>query len=283
MDDLLLRALGENLQYVGIAAEVTNALNEAIDKRHYDVTTATLVGKMLLLTAMLASSLKGNDYLTLYIRDPEGRFALTAVADSKVQIKASSNLQNGTPDKGKATFTLAKDLGLKEPYSSCIDMDLSDFEKAVSDYLKQSEQSLAKTCLHINFDETGHCTRAFGYMLQALPFATLEATDRLFSRFDGMLKGESIEFRNMGMSDILDALFRGSDHQIIVEKPILWHCGCSKEKAVNSLRVCGSNVLRSLIAEGKTTHVDCAFCGNSYYFTVDDLRDILKEIEPNKA
>ena len=70
---------------------------------------------------------------------------------------------------------------------------------------------------------------------------------------------------------------------MVSTKDIEWRCSCSLERVRNTLLLLGPQELEDMANEGKTIHLDCNFCGKSYYFTVDDLRELALSIPKQKG
>ena len=283
MKDCCIRALGAHDEWCGIACEVTEALKIAVEKRHYDQNSARLVGEMLLIASMLASNLKGEDALSVAVKDLQGNASLVASADSAIHVKASASHPEGMPTAGRGIMQIVRDLGMKEPYSSSVSLDFSSFAGSVDAFFAQSDQILAKTKLHVSFDEAGNVKRAFGFLVQALPFASEETKEEVLRLFSSLPSMEALEFRNLGVEDMIPLLFGKLGERVVSRKDIEWRCSCSLERVRNTLLLLGQKELEDMANEGKTIHLDCNFCGKSYYFTVDDLRELALSIPKQKG
>ena len=283
MSDCVVRALGANSEWIGIAAEVTDALKTAISLRKYDQKTSAALGKVLLCAAMAASPLKGDDFLSVCLRSKEGDAHLIASANSVIEIKASATFHEDEVLEGPATLTFIKEMGLKTPYSGTVLTDFDSVESGLETYYAQSEQILTRAKLSVSFNEKGEVQRAFGYLLQALPFASEETKVKVFQSFDKMLAPEALEFRGYGPKEILDALFAGLGENLTETKTVTWKCACSKEKGAALLKSLDSEELRSMVAEGKTVHITCGFCGKNYYYSVDEIQEFLDSKEETRV
>ncbi len=278
MKDCCIRALGAHDEWCGIACEVTEALKTAVEKRHYDQNATRLVGEMLLIASMLASNLKGEDALSVAVKNIEGTASLVASADAGIHVKASASHPEGMPRSGRGIMQIVRDLGMKEPYASSVSLDFSSFAGSVDAFFAQSDQILAKTRLYVSFDEEGHVKRAFGFLVEALPFASEETKEEVLRLFSSLPSMEALEFRNLSVEEMIPLLFGKLGEKIVSKKDIEWRCSCSLERVKNTLLLLGKKELEDMANEGKTIHLDCNFCGKSYYFTVDDLRELALSI-----
>lgn len=283
MSDYVVRALGANSEWIGMAAEVTDALKEAIALRGYDSSTASALGKMLLCAAMVGSALKDNNILSISLHSQKGDTRLIATANAKIDIKATANVDPEIGLVGPAILTVVRDLNLKTPYSGTVLTDFSTLDHGLELYFAQSEQILTRVKLHVSFGPNGELVRAFGYLLQALPFAKEDTKAKVFDSFDRMLFPEALEFRGYTPEQMLESMFSGLGENVVEKKPITWHCGCSKEKGAEILKSLGKEELESILAEGKTVHISCGFCGKKYYYTIDEIESLLASLEPSEV
>jgi molecular chaperone Hsp33 len=63
--------------------------------------------------------------------------------------------------------------------------------------------------------------------------------------------------------------------------PIAYHCPCTKNRVMNAMTILGLHDLDEMIEEGKTTEVTCQMCGKKYGVTIDELREIRRELHKN--
>ena len=62
------------------------------------------------------------------------------------------------------------------------------------------------------------------------------------------------------------------------KKEVAFRCNCSFNRGKKVLATLGKEEINKLILEGKDIEVTCDFCSKRYKYTVDDLKEILKEI-----
>lgn len=280
MKDRLLRYLGEKGEWMGFACDCTSSLQEAVKLRHYSSGSLQGIGGLMLLSAMLGSTLKGEGCdLSAELKSFNGKEDLIANADSFIHVKAYSASISSPVLSGPGLFIVTKDLGLKEPYQSSVLCDMGNLEKAMEEYFVQSEQIETYCKLGVLFHPDGTLHRAFGYMVQALPFADDSTRKAIHDAWNKMPSLEALDFHQNSLEEILGMLLGEKGYDTKIEKEIEWKCLCSQEKSRKTLSLLPLNELSQIAEEGKTIHVDCGFCGKSYYFTSDDLRAILSEKE----
>lgn len=55
-------------------------------------------------------------------------------------------------------------------------------------------------------------------------------------------------------------------------------CNCSKKRMANGLKSIGKEQLQEILEEDKKAEITCYFCGKQYYFSEEELRNLLKEL-----
>ena len=80
----------------------------------------------------------------------------------------------------------------------------------------------------------------------------------------------------MTPEQILELLLEGLSPVITDRMPVAFTCNCSKERIEKVLVSLGREELEALVADGQPIEVNCHFCGKSYTFSLEELRELLK-------
>ena len=277
--DRLIRALSYNEEWLATAIDATEAVEEARKLRHYGKQSSTFIGQIMLLAGMMASQLKEDRHeLSVTAQSLDGEAHLIATANPEIALKAYAKNPEEENYARDGVLTIIKDLGLKTPYNSTVQCRLDDLAGGVALYFTQSEQIPTYVRLCVSFNDDGSIRRAFGFMAQALPFASGATKKMVEEAFNNMPANEALLFRDASLEDIIAKLFSTLGEAKTAEKKVFWRCGCSKEKAEATLASLGEEELNGMIAEGKTVSIECGFCGKTYYFRVDELERIRDSI-----
>ena len=59
--------------------------------------------------------------------------------------------------------------------------------------------------------------------------------------------------------------------------PTRFYCNCSKERVEQAVISIGKDEIQSMIDDGKDIEVNCHFCNTHYNYSVDELKEMLKE------
>lgn len=55
------------------------------------------------------------------------------------------------------------------------------------------------------------------------------------------------------------------------EAPLVWECGCSRERIEAGIRLLGRAELTEMVDEQESTEVSCDFCAEGYHFSPEDI------------
>ncbi len=293
-NDYLVRAIGASGRIKIAIANTTNTVETARASHNtFPVATAAL-GRSLTAGLLLGTNLKEEDLLTLrFLGDgPIGGIIVTVEPDYKVrgyvvnpQIDLPLN-DHGKLDVAKAVgqgiVSVTKDYGLKEPYSGTAEIISGEIAVDIANYLQISEQINSAVSLGVLVNNDCTVKAAGGFMIQLLPDAK-EAELEILEENIGKLEPISTLI-NWGLSpeDILARLMKGIDYEILETHPVQFCCNCSKERFERVLINLGELELGELADRQEDIELQCHFCSRKYYFSPEDIRNILKEIEQGR-
>ncbi len=288
-EDYMVRATAANGAIRAIAIQSRGLVEEARTRHNTSPTVTAALGRLLSGAAMMGIMMKGeNDLLTLQIRSDGPVRGLTVTADSRGRVKGYAwepdvmlPARNGKLDVGGAvgpgTLRVIKDLGLKEPYVGQVDLVSGEIAEDLTYYFATSEQTPSSVGLGVLMNRDNTVRQAGGFILQIMP----DADDEVISALEQTLGAVS------SVTDLLDTghtpetmleELLGEFGLTITEKiPASFYCGCSKERVTKTLISLGRDELQGLIDAGEPVEVTCDMCGDTYEFSVDELKECLEK------
>lgn len=289
MNDYIVRATAANAQIRAFAATTAGLVEEA--RQHHDmspVATAAL-GRLLTGGVMMGSMMKNpTDMLTLQIHCQGPIGGLTVTADAVGNVKGYVNNpevmlppKNGKLDVGGALgqgiLNVIKDMGLKEPYSGQTILMTSEIAEDLTYYFATSEQVPSSVGLGVlmNHDNTVRC--AGGFIVQVMPFIEEEVLTKLEENVQKIQSVTAMLDDGHTPEEMLAQVLDGLDVEITDTLPAAFSCNCSKERIEKAIVSIGKKDIQSMIDDGETIEVKCHFCNSAYYFTVEELKEILKK------
>mgnify|MGYP002769125705 FL=1 len=289
MTDYIVRATAADGQIRAFAAYTKDVVEEA-RRRHNTSPTATVaLGQLLTAGTMMGAMMKNDtDILTLQIRCDGPLGGLTVTADNQGNVKGYAvhpdvdvPVKNGQINVADAldlgVLNVIKDMGLKEPYVGQTILETSEIAKDLTYYYMNSEQVPSSVGLGVlmNKDNTVKC--AGGFIIQLMPFAEDATIDKLEENLKNVTSVTELLDHGCTPEGLLDALLGNLGIEVLDTLPTQFHCNCSKERVEKAVASVGREDLQAMIDDGEDIEVKCDFCNSTYKYTVDELKEILKE------
>ncbi len=180
---------------------------------------------------------------------------------------------------GNGTLTVVRDLQMKEPYVGSVPLVSGEIGDDVTAYFAQSEQTPTACALGVLVDTDLSVKVAGGYLLQLLPGAPDEVIDVLEAGIKRAGAVTAMLEQGMTPEDILGAVCGDLGVVFMETTEVSYKCYCTRERVTAALLSLGKKELTEIMEEGKTFPVECQFCDETYEFTPEDIRQMLKEAE----
>ncbi|MFO7812641.1 MAG: Hsp33 family molecular chaperone HslO [Pelovirga sp.] len=287
--DILWRVVSADKCFRGLVAVTTNTVSEICAKQQTDLTATVALGRLLTGGALMAGLLKGSQRLSLAIEGngPIGRMAVEADAQGRLRGTIRHPL-SGLPPRankfdvvgaiGRAGFlTVTKDLGLKKPYQSMVQLQTSEVGEDLAWYLSSSEQVPSSLGLGVEFNSAGDIAAAGGFLIQTLPPELPEKIDILVDRIESLPPVTSMLRDKIPPTEILARIFGDDSFATSESIPLSFFCPCSREQIEQMLIGFGPEELLSLAQQQPTTCVRCEYCGAEYQFAAADLKRMAEQ------
>ena len=275
----------------------TDIVARAQEIHHTSPTATAALGRSLLACSMMGNQLKGADNsLTLQIRGDGPLGGITCVSDSEGNVRGYVNnpaadvprKQEGKLDVGGAvgsgSLTVIKDLGLKDPYVGSIALVSGEIAEDVTAYFAESEQIPNACALGVLVrKDSGVVITAGGYLIQLLPGAGEDAIEKVERgiRKVGYVTGRLSEGESA--LDLVREVLGEFEIEVLETCPVEYRCYCTRDRVVKALVSMGSAEMRSLIDEQGSAELTCQFCDEVYKFSREDLEQIYRDMQPDKA
>ena len=289
MTDYIVRATAADGQIRAFAAYTKDVVEEA-RRRHNTSPTATVaLGQLLTAGTMMGAMMKNDtDILTLQIRCDGPLGGLTVTADNQGNVKGYAvhpdvdvPVKNGQINVADAldlgVLNVIKDMGLKEPYVGQTILETSEIAKDLTYYYMNSEQVPSSVGLGVLMNKDNTVKRAGGFIIQLMPFAEDATIDKLEENLKNVTSVTELLDHGCTPEGLLEALLGNLGIEVLDTLPTQFHCNCSKERVEKAVASVGREDLQAMIDDGEDIEVKCDFCNSTYKYTVDELKEILKE------
>ena len=167
--------------------------------------------------------------------------------------------------------------GLKEPYVGQTILQTSEIAEDLTYYFATSEQVPSSVGLGVlmNKDNTVHC--AGGFIVQVMPFISDEVLDKLEENIKKISSVTSMLDNGHTPEQMLEQVLDGLNVEFTDTMDTQFKCNCSHERIEKAIISIGKKDIQEMIDDGKEVEVKCHFCNTAYTFSVEELKQILKQ------
>lgn len=286
MSDYIVRATAANDAIRAFAIDGKELVEKARSSHNtFPVVTAAL-GRLLCAGAMMGVMQKGeNDVLTLQILCDGPLKGLTVTADSKGYVKGFANVtdvdipfKNGKLDVGGAIdfgfLRVIKDMGLKEPYNSTVQLQTGEIAEDLTYYFARSEQVPSSVGLGVLVDTDNTVKCAGGFIIQLMPFTKDEVIEQLEKNLQELKSVTQMLSEGLTAEEMLGQVLKGFDIEFTAKYDTGFKCDCSRERFADRLATLNEEDKKSIIADGKPIEVTCQFCNSKYEYSLDEFKNM---------
>ncbi|MDR0951726.1 MAG: Hsp33 family molecular chaperone HslO [Oscillospiraceae bacterium] len=285
--DEIIRAVTKNGEAKISAISARKIIQSARSYHNTSPVAAAALGRTLCAASLLGDLLKEEDAtLTIRINGGGPIGTVMAVSDSFGNVRGYVDepfidlplKPNGKLDVGGAvgrdgTFTVSRDLGLKDPYVGSSALVSGEIADDLAFYLLESEQVPSACGLGVLVDTDLSVKCAGGFIVSLLPGAPEELITLIEHNIAQM--GSVTSVLEYGTAtDLVNRVLAGLEPEILQSVPVEYRCYCSRDRVQKTLASLGGETLREMLSDGKPTEVVCQFCNTAYEFTDEEVENL---------
>lgn len=288
MSDYLVRAMAADAQIRAFAVTSRDLVEEARSRHDLSPVVTAALGRLMTGACLMGSMLKGEqDVLTLQVSGDGPVRGMTVTADAKGNVKGYAQAPQammppnaqGKLDVGgvigKGYLTVIKDMGMKDPYASKVELQTGEIADDLTYYFAASEQVPSCVALGILMERNNTVKQAGGFIIQLMPFAQEEVIQKLEEKISGLKPVTTLLEEGNTPEQILSFILGDMGLEIMEKTPVQFLCGCTKERVEKVLYSLKKEDIKEMIAEGRDVELHCHFCNTDYVFTVDELKKMI--------
>ncbi|GHP13163.1 33 kDa chaperonin [Lentilactobacillus fungorum] len=288
MKDYLVKATTDDGMFRAYAVNAAELVATAQRDHRTWAGSSVALGRTLIATTMLATSMEKNDEAITVKIDGKGPGGLI-VADSDAQGHVKGFIHNPQvrlPESdhhvsaGQVVGTngfleVSRTSGNQDPYTSSVPLATGEIGDDFTYYLAQSEQipSAVGVSVLVNADKT--IKAAGGYLIQVLPGAKDAAITKVIDKLKSMPAISELLVKNQTPEEILEMIFGKGNLHFLSQLPVSFYCNCSKIKFGRDLEGLPISQLEQMLTEDKGVDVTCNFCESKYHYNEDELATII--------
>ena len=290
MSDYIVRATAADANIRAFAVTSREMVETAREDHMTTPVMTAALGRLLSAGAMMGAMMKGDkDIITLQIQCSGPAKGLTVTADSHGNVKGFAiNPQVELPlnaagklDVGGALdlgiLTVIKDMGLKEPYSGQCELKTGEIAEDLTYYFAVSEQVPSVVGLGVLMNRDNTVRQAGGFIVQLMPFAEEEMIRKLEENIKKISSVTSMLDNGHTPEQMLEQVLDGLNVEFTDTMDTQFKCNCSHERIEKAIISIGKKDIQEMIDDGKEVEVKCHFCNTAYTFSVEELKQILKQ------
>ena len=279
----------ENSLVRGELIEISDAWQQVQARRSYPPAVSAMLGEMMAAAALLSANLKFDGTIVMQIHgdgpvqllvaecDAALRLRATAKLREDAEISEQAGLQQLVNAHGEGRFAITLDPANKMPgqqaYQGIVALEGESVATVIENYMMRSEQ--LDTRLWLAADDKV----ARGLLLQKLPddggkttpLADTDVWNRTVTLASTLNQQELL---GTDIMTLLQRLYWEETVRVFDPRHPIFHCGCSREKVGNMLKMLGREEIDSALADLGKLDINCDFCGQDYLFDPVDCMQL---------
>ncbi len=272
----------------GAMVHATLMVNEMRASHELGPVETLILGQAYIAGALLSTTLKGEDRISLSIECSGPIKGLDVEANGYGEVRGflktpeivasdSAHTQSLSALFGAGFLTVTKYLeDARHPYSSRVHLVHGTIAQDLAAYFLESEQIPTGLNLSVVFDENQVVTGAGGIFLQGMPGADLQSLDiaeQILGQMDPpgqtLARGKSVE-------DVVMETFAPLSPRLLDQTRVSFFCRCSRERMQGYLKNLSPDVRTDILENGPfPLEIRCHHCNSVYHFTRKNLSQIL--------
>jgi len=286
--DVLVKGMAKGEPLLVVALVNTEAVEKArVIHDTYPTATAAL-GRVISGALLLSSLLKEGQKVVIQVKGDGPLREIVAESDWLCRVRGyvrrphiHLELRDNKFDVGRAVGSgflyVIKDLGIRDPYHGSVPLQTGEIAEDLAYYLSVSEQIPAAVSLGVYVDADNRVKASGGFMIHALPGVSDEGIDRLEKRLKQVPPVSSSILAGYGTEEIMEEAV-GMPVEILERKEVLYYCPCNKQRVMDVIVALGKKDMEEFIQKEETVMIRCRFCGTEYGVTMEEMKELLKEI-----
>ena len=285
--DYLIRGLLKDKKIRFLAIRNTDCINEAISIKKPTPVVIAALGRLMAVGSMMGYMNKEDDAKVSLRMQGTGPIGLLIVdANTKGEVRGYVKnpyvmlplKNNGHLDVGRAIgrgmITVIKDLGLREPFHSEINIQSGEIGDDFSYYFATSEQTPSVVGVGVLVDVDYTCKVGGGFIIQMLPGASDEDYDYVDSITSKINSVTDLLLKHDDLNELMTSVF--GELEYVEQFDVKYNCGCNKEKFISGLATLEESELLDMIEKDKGAELECQICGKKYQLTEEDLLESIR-------
>ncbi|NOY22968.1 MAG: Hsp33 family molecular chaperone HslO [Acidobacteria bacterium] len=236
--------------------------------------------------ALLSSNLKGNDVVGVYLNCSGPLAGMRVEANAIGQLKAFAIQPQAGVDEidssyvmplgqliGKGTLTVSKIMEAgRTPFTGTVQVEGDRLAIGFSRYLMDSEQVHSAVMISNFLTPDGPANASAGILVQALPGVSEDELAAIEKEIQGFPPFSDVIMEVDDADQAVQMLFSRYKPTRLFQRPLEFHCSCSKEKVIRVLNSLSAVDMEDARQSDGFFHVNCDYCRTEYIIRPKELR-----------
>lgn len=294
MEDYLVKSTTTDNKFRAIAINTTNLAKQSVKDHQTSRIASVVLGRALTSTLLMANSiLKGEEQLAVRIngRGPIGNIVTEADANGGVRgyltnknIASVFNSQAGLDIPAvvglDGVIQVTKVAPYSQPYISQVQIATGEVGTDFMVYLAQSEQIPTALGVSVYMDDHDQVLAAGGFIIQTLPGADEQDLSLLENKIADLPPIPNLLLEGFSPENILEKIFGSDQIKHLETQEVALLADGDKEYYASALGTLPDQDIQLMIDEDHGAEVVSRFSNQKFYFTEEELIEILNNKEP---
>ena len=274
-NDSLYRYLFDGVSVRGELVQLSETYQQIISSKEYPAPVQKLLGELLVATSLLTATLKFEGSITVQLQG-DGPVKLAVInGDNDQKMRGVARWEGEVPEtdsiqdlvgKGHMVITIIPTKG--ERYQGVVGLEGDSLAACLEGYFESSEQ--LKTRIWLRTGTIDGQAKAAGMLLQVLPDGQGGEEDfEHLEQLTNTVKNE--ELFTLSAQDVLYRLYHQETVQLFEPQPVIFQCGCSRERSASAICSIDRAEVDRIVAEEGKVSLHCDYCGTTYEFDNVDV------------
>jgi Disulfide bond chaperones of the HSP33 family len=267
----------------------TSMLNKMRANHNLGLLESYILGQAYIAGALLSSTIKGNDRLSLQIEcgGPVKGLSVEAWAcgavrgyllNNHIELAEPLKSLDTSPFFGPGFLSITKYIeGESTPFTGTVMLQSGNIANDLAVYFNESEQTPTLFYISINFDKKGRITGAGGLFIQALPGCSEDILTSLQEKASHLSNlSKSIEGGTTA-DEYIASEFASYSPEKLDSSFIGFSCPCSEKSFTSYIKNISAKEQEEILKGAFPLELECLNCGTTYKFTKSELEALWKK------
>ncbi|WP_114785860.1 Hsp33 family molecular chaperone HslO [Vibrio tetraodonis] len=279
--NVLNRYLFEDLSVRGELVQLSDEYQRIISSKEYPTPLKILLGELLVSATLLTATLKFEGSITMQLQG-DGPVSLAVInGDNDQKVRGVARWEGDIKDDasihdmmGKGYLVITIEPKNAERYQGIVALEGDSLAEILEGYFANSEQ--LKTRLWIRTGEHQGKPQAAGMLIQIMPDGKGSPEDfEHLEQLTDTVKDD--ELFSLEANELLYRLYNQEKVRVFEPQPVVFHCGCSREKSGAAIVTLERKEVNDILAEVGSISLHCDYCGTNYSFDQAQVEELFAQ------